>query len=328
MKIKNIDSVAHTWGGVEIAASGEYTVSSDVEWASFATDSAFFDAIVADEAQVNDGVNDLSSHLAQINYVLKKVSVDSQGHPIYAPTFEFDENRTKEWTGRRYPVTAGVLNIWDEWNASTMYLRGGWYEIFQEPSSYKTIDGDTIEFSIVDKDDVMGLFSLFGLTARTNEVQTFTFSAGPTAGTYTLTHSGNTTSAIAYDASDAEIAAALNALSSLKHVSVSTDALVKTVSFLGEDGGIDQPQLTSDTTNLTGATISHATTTAGAEGDVLELSKYIKTIYINPYGIGRQPFSADAIATLLGGLFRRTYVNSSGATNFTLTTVLEEYQLG
>ena len=58
-----------------------------------------------------------------------------------------------------------------------------------------------------------GLYAPYA--AVTNEVQTLTVTGGPTGGTFTITFSGQTTAAIAYNATAAVVQAALEALSNV-----------------------------------------------------------------------------------------------------------------
>jgi len=264
--------------------------------------------------------------------IIEKISANPttpEGYSISAPTFEFDNEQTKNWVGKKLTVTKNVTNIYDSWVEADRSLRGGWFQLLDDPSSPKAVIGDTIEFSIVDKDDVYapGTFAYLNLTKRINEVQTLTFTGVPTAGTWTITHDGNTTAALQYDASIAEVQAALRALSSLEHVTVSGDYNPDMVlSFLGNDGGIDQPAVTVNDGSLTGATVSVAETTKGVDGDILELTKYLRDYYIAPYDGGKQEFRSDAISVLKAGFFMRVYVHSTGATNdYDLTCVFIEY---
>ena len=84
MIVKNLEVTANTWGGVIVAASGQYTVVSDKEWDDMAGDANLHTAIYADEAQINDGINDISGHLAQVLYLLQKPPVS----PFPAGAFE------------------------------------------------------------------------------------------------------------------------------------------------------------------------------------------------------------------------------------------------
>lgn len=103
----------------------------------------------------------------------------------------------------------------------------------------------------------------------TSEVQTVTLAAA-TGGTFTLTLSGQTTGAIAYDATAAAVQAALEALSNvgLGKIAVSGNAGgAYTATFDRSLGNV--AQMTGDAANLTSgttATVTVATTTAGAAG--------------------------------------------------------------
>lgn len=109
--------------------------------------------------------------------------------------------------------------------------------------------------------------------AGTNEVQVITVNGSPTGGTFTLTFQGETTSALAYNATAAQVKAALVAASA----DLGTDDITVTgsaggpytVTFVGsQEGGQDQPAITA-TASLTGGTtpsVSISTSTAGVAG--------------------------------------------------------------
>ena len=108
-----------------------------------------------------------------------------------------------------------------------------------------------------------------------NEVQTLTLGAA-TAGTFTLTFGGQTTTAIAYNATAAQVQAALEALGNINPGDVTVTggpmpALVS-ITFTGQYAGTDVPVLTGTPTGLTGGTITIATSTAGKGGTKLGLS--------------------------------------------------------
>ena len=239
-----------------------------------------------------------------------------EGFPIVAPTFEYDEDLTQDWSGYKYTAVKNVLNIFDEPLPGGVKVRGGWFLLLADPASPQAVIGDYLEFSVIDKDDVLGLFTGYGMAPRTDEIQRVIFSAVPSAGTYTLTHNSNTTSAINWDADAAAVQTALRALASLTDVIVTGDTTNDfVVTFTGADGYANHTELTSNDAGLTGATISHSTTTDGYVGDILELSKYVRKQYINPYDISRQVYISLATSTVPSGLFLRTYYNSVGVTN-------------
>jgi hypothetical protein len=102
----------------------------------------------------------------------------------------------------------------------------------------------------------------------TNEVQTATITGAPTGGTFTLTYSGQTTAAIAYNATAATVQAALEALSNLAPGDVVVTGNAGgpyTLTFGGTLLGDNVASLTA-TASLTGGTspgVTMATTTAG-----------------------------------------------------------------
>ena len=85
---------------------------------------------------------------------------DESGGIVHAPTFEHTLGLHPQWVGHKYTATAGATNIFDEVVTTEKQLRGGWYELMD---SNAAVD-DYVEFAVVDKDDVLGLFSTYGLT--------------------------------------------------------------------------------------------------------------------------------------------------------------------
>ena len=104
-------------------------------------------------------------------------------------------------------------------------------------------------------------------SAGLNEKQRYSFQTTPTGGTYTLTFDGQTTGAIAYNASAATVQTALEALSNIApgDVTVSgayTSAFI--VEFAGVYIGIPVARITGTGSSLTGAcTVRGVTTTEG-----------------------------------------------------------------
>jgi hypothetical protein len=112
------------------------------------------------------------------------------------------------------------------------------------------------------------------ITLATNtavaEVQTNTLDALMTAGTYTLTYDGETTAPIAFDATSAEMQAALELLSTVSAGDITPEAanepdtdLTQTFTFADTLG--DVPMLSMDITNATGPTSSVFTETTKGE---------------------------------------------------------------
>lgn len=108
----------------------------------------------------------------------------------------------------------------------------------------------------------------------TNEVQTVSITGTPTGGTYTLTFSGQTTAPIAFNATAAAVQTALEGLSNIDPGDVATaggphPGTPITVTFQGQYSGTDVPQMTANSSGLTGGTsptVTVTTTTPGVEG--------------------------------------------------------------
>jgi hypothetical protein len=91
-----------------------------------------------------------------------------------------------------------------------------------------------------------------------NEIQGVRVS-NATGGTFTLTFDGQTTAPIAFNATAAQLQAALEALSTIGPGNVSAtggdvDAARVDITFIGVYAGVDVAQLTPDATALTGTT--------------------------------------------------------------------------
>ncbi len=100
---------------------------------------------------------------------------------------------------------------------------------------------------------------------RTSEVQTITINA--TGGTFTITLEGQTTTALAWNATAAVVKTAMEALSNVQpgDVAVSLASLVYTFTFAGKFAGENVAVMTTNAASLTGGagTAVVATSTAG-----------------------------------------------------------------
>ncbi|MEU1908368.1 hypothetical protein [Streptomyces hygroscopicus] len=116
------------------------------------------------------------------------------------------------------------------------------------------------------KNTTTGLYEPYA--AVTNEVQTVTITGGPTGGTFTLTFSGQTTAAIAYNATAAAVQTALEGLSNVNPGDMTVTGNAGgpyTVTFGGQYLGDNVAQMTA-TGSFTGGTspaVAVTTTTAG-----------------------------------------------------------------
>lgn len=109
-----------------------------------------------------------------------------------------------------------------------------------------------------------------GSGSAVNEQQTVTLTGVPTGGTFTLTFDGQTTSAIAYNASSATVDAALEALSNIGAGDITVTGSAGgpwTVEFGNAMAATNQPQMTANGASLTGGSgqsIAVAEVTASA----------------------------------------------------------------
>ncbi|MFD3516345.1 hypothetical protein [Streptomyces sp. NPDC058657] len=114
-----------------------------------------------------------------------------------------------------------------------------------------------------------GLYAPY--SGPTSEVQTVTVTGTPTGGTYTLTFSGQTTAAIPYNATAAQVKAALEALSNIAPGDVTVTGgphpgTAMSVAFAGAYLGEDVAAMTASGASLTGGStpgVTIGTSTAG-----------------------------------------------------------------
>lgn len=105
----------------------------------------------------------------------------------------------------------------------------------------------------------------------TDEVQQLTITGSPTGGTFTLTYSGQTTSALAYNATAAEVQAALRALSNIADTEIfcygsQLPAGTITIHFANTLGAADRAAITSSDSLTGGSTPATALSTLTAGG--------------------------------------------------------------
>lgn len=107
------------------------------------------------------------------------------------------------------------------------------------------------------------------LTAGTSEAQTVTITGTPTGGSFTLTHQGNTTAAIPFNATAATVKAALAALDHLSTADLTVTGgpgpgTPWVVTFAARLGNV--AQMTDDDSGLTGGTAPAVTVTTTTPG--------------------------------------------------------------
>jgi hypothetical protein len=123
-----------------------------------------------------------------------------------------------------------------------------------------------------------------GLGSNVNEQQTIAITGTPTGGTFTLTFNGQTTAAIAYNATAATVIAALELLTNIgqSNLSATGGALPGSsvvVSFINELGDEAQAAMTASAASLTGGTTPAVTVTRSTHGSTGEA---IYGVYVGP----------------------------------------------
>lgn len=138
---------------LEIAQSAIVTALQHIDTADDSVDVWFRDVLSDADKAALDGL--VASHSGDALVVENR---DAKGNPVVATSvYGFVEERTR-FKGYRYVATAGAVSIFDEKVVKQVFIQGG------KASVTGANDGDYIEFAIVDKDDVLGLFAAFGLT--------------------------------------------------------------------------------------------------------------------------------------------------------------------
>jgi hypothetical protein len=145
-----------------------------------------------------------------------------------------------------------------------------------------------------------------GAIGGVNEAQTVTITGTPTGGTYTLTFNGQTTAAIPYNATAAQVTTALEALSNVNFGEVAVTggphpgtAII--VGFGGQYEHTDVPQMTA-TGSFTGGTtpaIAVTTTTASSTTSVVNGVSIASQVYANAAAGAAIPGYPDQIDSLL-----------------------------
>jgi hypothetical protein len=200
----------------------------------------------------------------------------SPAPPYYAPNDVARDMEVTDWTaGAGYTLTSdGAVH---SFGGAPSSLYGGPYAPGADAArSFKVLSatnptkfwqvwygGQSFDYYASDPPAVLA-------GAGTNEVQKVAIGGTPTGGTFTLTFSGQTTSAIAYNATAATVQTALQALSSIGSGNATVTGgpgpgTAWTVTFVGALAQTDVAQMTA-TSSLTGGTSPSVTVTTLTSG--------------------------------------------------------------
>lgn len=213
----------------------------------------------------------------------------------------------------------GVEVFTDHWNGKTVNAN----DSQQGPEAsylYRNAGTYTITLTVSGKDENGTIFSASTTTLNTTG-QYYRHYGGATGGTYTLTYEGETTSAIAFDATDATVLSALQGLTGLDTTNCDIDFYAM-IRLFGDRSGATYT-FTADMTLLTGTAVTpslrtEVASTSSASVTVSDLSGYSAQYFDSGYGgengssIGTElrPYTAWSSFTsfLIGGSNRVLYI--------------------
>lgn len=115
----------------------------------------------------NDVESFENTYKSNCNNVIDKISSD--GFRIFSPTLDDVQGLYPKKKMYKHSVVAGNINIFDIEIDIEKRICGGEYWIKQEDID-KIHEDDYIEFAIVDKNDVLGLFQYYGLSKENGDV--------------------------------------------------------------------------------------------------------------------------------------------------------------
>lgn len=176
--------------------------------------------------------------------------------------------------------------------------RGATCVSYQAPDTLLNATIDPMHVCVPDP-NILG-FLLGGPVVLTpSEVQSIAITGGPTGGTFTITYSGQTTAAIVYNATAAQVQTALTALSNLGagQVTCTGGPLPTTavaVTFGGTLAGIDVAPFTASGALLTGGTtpaVVVTTTTPGGSGAAVGWRAPLVNVVAVPNGVAVEAWS-------------------------------------
>lgn len=211
-------------------------------------------------------------------------------------------------------ISANIGNTYSEPDAIELTNGAGQTCVFYQPSAV-LLGGTLEEFRFCTPDPHIMEFLVGGevlSTGGTDEVQTVTITGTPTGGTFTLTYSGQTTTAIPYNATAAALRSALEGLSNIGVGDVTVTGgpgpgTPYVVTFTGALGNTDVAQMTA-TGSFTGGTTPAAAVTTTTPGVAGTSTTGYRAPLVNtdpvPNGVGIELWSRAVLdnALLPGGI--------------------------
>lgn len=212
-------------------------------------------AVQAIQATLNDGSPSSGGSAGAINEVQQIVLPTGTSGGTFTITFNATTTGTIAWNASAATVQAALVAALGA-NFSVSGNAGGpWTVTFTN-----TYGGTDVAMMTVNTTSLLGGSVVVTIQVTggpgANCVQTF-YLGSPTAGTYTLTFSGHTTAALAYNASASTIQTALQGLVSIGSgnlvVAVGSEPGTFTFTFQGALADTAEPLITADLSGVTGA---------------------------------------------------------------------------
>ncbi len=120
------------------------------------------------EIETQEGIIDFETNYKNLcNQPIQLMS--SYGTPVMSPSFDDVQGLYPKKKCYKDTVNGGQINIFDIEVTQEKRIHGGEYWIHQDDVS-KVHDDDFIEFSVVDKNDVLGLFGTYGLNKENGDI--------------------------------------------------------------------------------------------------------------------------------------------------------------
>lgn len=236
--------------------------------------------------------------------------------------------RSDSWVGRGYEWLASAKGT-DTMRTVTVELD---YFDFATIFTTKIIPAGTV----LGKHTVSNKYGPYdGGATGVNEVQTVTITGTPAGGSFTLTYNGQTTAAIAFDATATAVDAALEALSNIDAGEVTVTGgpgpgTAFTVTFTGDLGGTNVNAMTA-TGSFTGGTspaVAVTTATPGvagaSDGRDVAVGFLFETIDVSRLE-GTDPTGERVVAMLIEGFINESKLPTNHGLDSNAKTDLASY---
>ena len=100
---------------------------------------------------------------------LDGIKSDDNGQLVTSPSYFYTDTLNAIQETTRYAIENLAVNIFDEKIENNIKLFGGKYWVGEDYVNNVHKD-DYVEFSIIDKDDILGFFSMFGLDKDNGDI--------------------------------------------------------------------------------------------------------------------------------------------------------------